>query len=71
MNCTAAAVTALGRNARLTTEGTVEGTGCRALGYGTTGTTGTTGTVELGSLQLGQSKDDVLLGWLVDVGWMV
>lgn len=60
VNCTAAAVTALGRNVRLTTEGTVEGTGGRALGYGTTGTTGTTGTVELGSLQLGQSKDVIL-----------
>eukprot|EP00435_Cladocopium_sp_Y103_P029542 s2313_g7.t1 len=51
VNCTGTAVTALGRNAQLTT--TAEGTRCRALGYGENGTNGT---VELGSIQLGQSK---------------
>jgi hypothetical protein len=53
VNCTGTAVTALGRNAQLTltTEGT-SCTSCRALGYGET-----KGTVELGSIQLGQSKD--------------
>lgn len=59
VNCTGTAVTALGRNAQLTltTEGTscTSCTSCRALGYGER-----KGTVELGSIQLGQSKDVIL-----------